>query len=128
MTPQEAVIRNLYAAFAARDGAALGQLIADDAAWVVPGASPVAGTYRGRQAIFDYFAELGRRSGGTFRAELLDVLVGADSVAALARARGERAGRTYDGRYLLLCEVADGQVTRAVLLNEDPIAFDAFWA
>lgn len=127
VTPQEAAVRNLYGAFAARDGDALRRLIADDAAWVVPGRSRVAGTYRGHQAIFDYFAELGRLSGGTFRAELVDVLAGASSAAALARARGERDGRSYDGRYLLLCEVADGRITRAVLMNEDPVAFDEFW-
>lgn len=129
VTPQEAVIRNLYQAFAARDGESLRRLIAEDAAWIVPGQSPVGGTYRGHQAIFDYFTDLGRRSRGTFRAELVDVLVGAGTeVAALARARGEREGRTYDGRYLLLCEVADGRVTRATLCNEDPVAFDAFWS
>jgi ketosteroid isomerase-like protein len=127
MRPQEAVVRNLYAAFAARDREELARLIADDAAWVVPGTSPIAGTYRGHQAIFAYFADLAARSGGTFRASLLDVLVGSESAAALARAQGERDGKSYDGRYLLLCDVADGQVRRAVLMNEDPVAFDDFW-
>lgn len=128
VTPQEELIRNLYSAFAARDGEALRRLIAGDAAWVVPGKSPIAGEHRGHQAIFDYFAELARRSDGTFKGELLDVLVGRDSAAALARARGEREGRTYDSRYLLFCELADGRITRALLLNEDPLAFDAFWS
>lgn len=128
MRSQEAVIRNLYAAFAARDSGALARLIADDATWAVAGTSPIAGTYRGQQAIFAYFADLAARSGGTFRAELLDVLVGEQSVAALARARGERNGNSYDGRYLLLCDLADGRVTRAVLMNEDPVAFDDFWS
>jgi ketosteroid isomerase-like protein len=128
MRPQEAVIRNLYAAFASRDRDALARLIADDAAWVVPGTSPVAGTYRGQHAIFAYFAELAARSDGTFRAALVDVLVGETSAAALATATGSREGRSYDGRYLLLCDVSEGRVTRAVLMNEDPVAFDAFWS
>lgn len=129
MQPQEAVIRDLYAAFGARDREALGRLIADDAAWVVPGQSPIAGTYRGHAAIFSYFADLAQRSGGSFRAELLDVLVGADgAAAALARATGTRDGKSYAGSYLLLCQVAGGRITRAVLFNEDPVAFDDFWS
>jgi ketosteroid isomerase-like protein len=122
------VIRNLYAAFAARDAGALARLIADDAAWVVPGQSPVAGTHRGHQAIFAYLADLAARSGGTFRASLVDVLSGETNVAALATATGSRDGREYAGRYLLLCDVADGRITRAVLFNEDPVEFDAFWS
>ncbi len=128
VTSQEAVIRNLYTAFAARDGEALRRLIAEDAAWVVPGHSPVAGEHRGHQAIFDYFAELARRSDGTFKGELLDVLVGAERAAALALATGERDGHVYHGRYLLLCDISAGRVTRAILLPEDPIAFDSFWS
>lgn len=128
VTPQEAVIRNLYTAFAARDGEALRLLIAEEAAWVVPGQSPVAGEHRGHQAIFDYFAELARRTEGTFKGQLLDVLVGADRAAALALATGERDGHVYHGRYLLLCDITAGQVTRAILLPEDPVAFDTFWS
>jgi hypothetical protein len=128
VTPQEALIRNLYTAFAARDGESLRRLIAEDAAWVVSGQSPVAGEHRGQQAIFDYFAELARRSEGTFKGQLLDVLVGTDRAAALALATGERDGHVYHGRYVLLCDIAAGQVTRAILLPEDPIAFDTFWS
>jgi uncharacterized protein len=128
MSAQAAVVRTLYAAFAARDRDALTRLIAEDAAWIVPGGSPIAGTYRGHEAILAYFAELARLSAGTFRAELVDVLAGSGrEVAALARATGSRDGRSYEGRYLLLCDVSDGRVTRAVLFNEDPVAFDAFW-
>lgn len=129
MRPQEAVIRNLYAAFASRDRDGLARLIAADAEWVVPGTSPIAGTYRGQQAIFSYFADLAARSGGTFRASLVDVLVGETSTAALATATGSRDGRDdHAGRYLLLCDVADGRITKAVLFNEDPVAFDDFWS
>ena len=128
MTPQAAVVRNLYTAFAARDVDAMRRLIADDASWVVPGKSPVAGEHRGHQAIFDYFLELSRRSDGTFRGQLIDVLVGEGRAAALALATGERAGHLYHGRYLLLCDIDGGRVVRAVLLPEHPIAFDAFWA
>jgi hypothetical protein len=55
------------------------RFFAPDAVWILPGRGPMAGVHRGVAEIHaNFFARLGPLSGGTFRAELLDVAVGED--------------------------------------------------
>jgi hypothetical protein len=72
--PNAALVERLYAAFDAGDKESLKKLIAEDAVWHVPGATEVSGDHRGHEAIFAYLQKLADLSGGTFRAELIDVL------------------------------------------------------
>jgi uncharacterized protein len=72
-----AVVRRLYAAVAARDLAAVGECFHEDAVWYLPGTNALSGTHRGWPAIRDdLLARQGPISGGTFRAQLLDLAVG----------------------------------------------------
>jgi ketosteroid isomerase-like protein len=41
--------------YAGGDSGPLEELLADDVVWHVPGTSPIAGDYRGRQAVIGYF-------------------------------------------------------------------------
>ena len=41
--------------YAGGDLAAVGALLAEDVVWHVPGTSPIAGEYRGREAVVGYF-------------------------------------------------------------------------
>ena len=52
----------------------------------------MAGTIRGREAIFRFLARLPKETNGTYESQLIDVLA-PDRAAALYRASGERAGR-----------------------------------
>lgn len=125
--PTRAVVDELYRAFAARDAATLERLLAR-AEWRVPGGSRVGGTYRGPAEVMGYFAKLRELSGGTFRAEVLDVMASEGRAAVLARATGTREGRAaYDTSYVLVLEVRGGAILTATLFNEDQAAFDAFW-
>lgn len=121
-------MRDLYAAFDARDVPKLQALLAADADWIIPGASPVSGRYHGHAAIFGLFAALGQRSGGTFRAKLRDVYAGEAGAVALADVSGQREGRSYQSTYLLRFAIRDGTIREARLYNEDQAAFEAFWA
>ena len=56
--PNVARIRDGYAAFAKGDFAALTDLLAEDLVWHQGGRSQLAGDYRGREAVFGYFAKL----------------------------------------------------------------------
>lgn len=123
-----ALVRRLYAAFDARDGAALAQLIHEDAAWHVPGRSALAGEHAPREKVFAFFGELAARSGGTFHAQVEDVYASNTGAVALARVRAERPGKRYASRYLLRFRIEGGRVREAWLWNEDQAAFDAFWA
>lgn len=122
------VVRRLFDAFARKDGFGLRGLFAEDAVWRVPGASAMAGTYSGRDAIFRFLGRLPKETGGTYTSGLIDVLASPDRAAALYRASGERDGRRLDLDQLLLFRLRDGLVTEVLALPSDPAVFDAFWA
>ena len=127
-TENEAIVRRIFDAFARKEGLALRGLFAEDAVWTVAGHGVMAGTYRGREAIFRFLAKLPKETGGTYRSELIDVLASDDRAAALYRARGTRYGRTLELEQVLLFTLQDGLVARVLALPSDPDAFEAFWA
>lgn len=122
------VVRTIFAAFARKEGLALRGVFARDAVWVVPGASGVAGTYRGREAIFRFLARLPKETNGTYGSQLIDVLASDERAAALYRATGERRGQRLDLLQVLLFRLERGVVVEVLALPSDPVAFDAFWA
>lgn len=124
----EAVVRRMFDAFARREGFALRGLFADDAVWTVPGRSVMAGTHRGRDAIFRFLARLPKETDGTYGSELLDVLASGERAAALYRARGSRRGRTLELDQVLLFRIDAGLVREVLALPSDPEEFEAFWA
>jgi len=124
----EATVRRIFDAFARKEGFALRGLFAEDAVWIVPGSSVMAGVYRGRDEIFRFLARLPKETEGTYDSELVDVLASDGRAAALYRARGTRHGRTLELDQVLLFTIADGLVQRVLALPSDPEAFEAFWA
>jgi len=124
----DAVVRRIFDAFARREALSLRGLFAEDAVWTVPGAGVMAGTHHGRDAILRFLARLPKETDGTYRSELVDVLVSDARAAALYRARGTRNGRTLELDQLLLFTFEDGVVSRVLALPSDPGAFEAFWA
>jgi ketosteroid isomerase-like protein len=123
-----ALVGRIFAAFARREGFALRGLFAPDAVWTVPGHGVMAGTYRGRDAIFRFLARLPKETDGTYRSELIDVLASDSRAAALYRARGTRRGRTLELDQVLLFRIEDGLVREVLALPSDPDAFETFWA
>ena len=123
-----AIVRRIFGAFARKEGLALRGLFAEDAVWSVPGRGVMAGTYRGREAIFRFLAKLPKETDGTYSSELIDVLTSEDRAAALYRARGRRLGRTLELDQLLVFRIEDGLVREVLALPSDPEAFEAFWA
>ena len=124
----EAVVREIFGAFARKEGFALRGLFAEDAVWSVPGRGVMAGTYRGRDEIFRFLTRLPKETDGTYGSELVDVLASDTRAAALYRARGARRGRTLELDQVLLFTLEDGCVTRVLALPSDPDAFEEFWA
>jgi len=123
-----AIVERIFDAFARKEGLALRGLFGEDAVWHVPGRGVMAGTYRGREAIFRFLAELPKQTDGSYRSELIDVLASDDRAAALYRARGERHGRTLELDQVLLFRIAGAHVQEVLALPSDAGAFEAFWA
>ncbi len=122
------IVRRIFDAFARKDGFALRGLFAEDAVWCVPGASVMAGSYAGRDAIFAFLGRLPKETGGTYSSRLIDVLSSDERAAALYRASGERHGLELDLDQLLLFTFRDGQVETVLALPTDLAAFETFWA
>ena len=127
-TENVGLVRQIFEAFAHKQGFALRGLFAEDAVWTVPGRGAMAGVYRGREEIFRFLARLPKETSGTYGSELVDVLASDERAAALYRARGERRGRTLELEQVLLFRIEDGLVLEVLALPSDPEAFEAFWA
>jgi ketosteroid isomerase-like protein len=123
-----ALVRRFYAAFSARDLEAVEACLAPDVVWHLPGRSAIAGEHRGWAAIRDDFlVKLGTLSGGTFRAELIDLLVGDEHVVALQRATAAHEGRHLDVGACQLIRVRDGRIVDVRGHYSDQYAVDGFW-
>ena len=127
-SPNAAIVRRIFDAFARKEGFALRGLFAEDAVWNVPGSGVMAGVYRGRDEIFRFLARLPKETDGTYSSELVDVLASDRRAAALYRARGTRHGRTLELDQVLLFTIEDGLVREVLALPSDPDSFEAFWA
>lgn len=122
------VVRRFYAAVAQRDMATAAGCFAADAVWHLPGASAIAGDHVGWDAIRDDFlGRLAPLSGGTFRAELVDVAVGESYVVAVQHATAHREDRTLDITGCQLMTVRDGLIREVRGHYSDQAALDSFW-
>ncbi len=117
-------LRKGYKAFAEGDMEALAEIISEAAVWHIPGKSPLAGDYKGRDAIFGYFAKLMEVTGGTFKAELVHAL-GDDSFAvALQRSTATAQGRAYTGTDVLVDRIENGSAVETWVYLENQDLFD----
>jgi ketosteroid isomerase-like protein len=122
------VVRRLYQAIMDRDFVAAERCFAPDARWLLPGTSPIAGEHRGWTQIRDNFmAKLGPLSGGTFRAELVDVAAGAHFVIAVQHATASYGGTSLDITACQLMTIRDGLIHEVRGHYSDQEALDAFW-
>jgi ketosteroid isomerase-like protein len=123
-----AVVRRLYVAVAARSPAAIGECFDEEAVWHLPGTNALSVTHRGWPAIRDdLLAKQGPISGGTFRAQLLDLAVGSEYIVAIVHATAERAGYRLDQTVCQLMRVRRGKIVEVRGHYADEAALNAFW-
>jgi len=126
--PNVGLLRKGYEAFAKGDMATLTELFSEDAVWHVPGANPISGVHRGRDAVFAAFAKTGQLSGGTLKIELHDVLSNDEHAVALTRETASRQGKQYDMLEVAVYHVRNGKVTEYWAFPEDQRRYDEFWS
>ena len=123
-----AVVRRLYTAVAAGDLTAVGECFDENAVWHLPGTNALSGTHRGWPAIRDdLLARQRPLSGGTFRAQLLDLAVGDRYIVAIVHATAERAGHRLDQTVCQLMRVQQGKIIEVRGHYADEAALNAFW-
>ena len=126
--PNAALLRKAHEAFSKGDMATLTEVIAEDTLWHIAGKGPLAGEYKGREAVFGFFKKINELSGGTFKMEDHDILGTDDHVVALTKMGATRAGKILNTNF---CEVAhwrNGQIVEDRLFAYDQYAFDDFWS
>ena len=122
-------IRELFDAFRSGDIETTRAVIAEDAVWHFPGRrGQLAGTHRGRDAIFAFLLNAWALTDGTIHLELLDVLANDGHAVALFRGHGQRQGRTLDNPTCLRIRIDQGRVIEVWEFVWDLYAVDEFWS
>lgn len=130
-TPDPAVelVRQGYAAFNAGDFSTLSAILSRDVVHHAPGSSQIAGEYKGIDTVLDYYRKLGELTGGSLRADLIDVHSdGRGHVMALHQASATRNGVTRVARESILFTVLGERIVELLELHADLAGNDAFFA
>ncbi|MEO5780628.1 MULTISPECIES: nuclear transport factor 2 family protein [Arthrobacter] len=122
------LVRRGYEAFNAGDMATLTEIFAEDAVWHVAGNNVLSGTKQGRDAVLAYFGELGARSAGTLKVDILDIVGGDRHTVGIQHNSAENNGRSMDLDVAIAFEIRDGRITAGQEFIEDTAKSDEFWA
>src|ERR1700680_1623912 len=87
--------RRAYEAFATGDMASVGALMAAGVVWHVSGVSPLAGDYKGKDAVFGFFGKLMEVTGGTFKLEVHDILANDEHTVTLVSQTADKDGKKF---------------------------------
>jgi uncharacterized protein len=125
--PNEVLTRKLYEAFGKGDMEAVLALCHDDIVFHVPGKAPFSGDHT-KSDFGEWMGQVMRISGGTFREDILDILVSDDHVLVLLDHHFERNGRRVQYCTAHLWEVKDGRFSEWRELPDDQDEFTAAWS
>lgn len=117
MHPNEAVVRDLYAARERGDLEAVGGLLAADIEWHEP--YEYLGHIHGREAVLAALRETVAATRGSFHITLHDLLASDDHAVALVDWRAERDGHALAGREVAVYHVREGRVSEVWFYTED---------
>lgn len=126
--PNEDLLRKGYEAFAQSDLGTVKEIFADDIVFHVPGRGLISGEYRGRDAVFGFFAKGQELSAGALRIELHDVAATDEHAITLQINRAERGGKTLEARIVAVYHLRDGKATEARFFTDSQYENDEFWS
>ena len=126
--PNATLMKQLYELFSQGDVEGFLKFMADEVVWHVPGRCPIAGDYKGREAVLGYLSAIDELSGGTYEiSEVHDVIANDDHVVGLHHSTGTRPGKTYDYNETVIMHIRDGMVTEVWEVYGDQYEIDDFW-
>jgi uncharacterized protein len=120
-----AVVRRLMAAFSARDRAEIEAVLAEDCVWRVPGGSPLAGVYTGRDEVFGLFGRLRRTFDGPAAFDVVDIAESGHRAISYQYGIVTVGGRELRMKECLVYRLRDGKVVEVDEFQYDQAAFDA---
>ena len=126
--PNEELARSGYKAFADGDLDAIGGIFAEDVVWHISGSSPLARDYRGKDEVLGFLGNVMSATGGTFRAEVHDILANDEHAVVIVTVSAERDGKKLSTRQVAVYHNRDGQQTEAWFCFEDTTIADAMFS
>ena len=122
--PNVARIRDGYAAFAKGDFETLNQTFAEDVLWHEGGRSQLAGDYRGREAVYEFFGKLMELTEGSFHIDVQSLLADDDHGVALVNETASRGSRRAEMFNAHIFRMRDGMVVEFWESSTDQYAMD----
>ena len=126
--PNEELLRKGYAAFDTYDLDTIRALFADDIVWHVGGRSQLAGTLKGKDEVFGWFAKLLTLSEGTFKINVHDIIANDNHAVVLSNDTAQRGDKHLDVQAVAIFHIENNQVKEAWFFNSDVYAYDEFFA
>lgn len=103
------------------------ETIHDDIVWHAGGNGPLAGEYKGKQAVMELFMKYGQLTEGTSEFDVHDILASEDHTVVLGTASATRHGRTHTSRFVDITHANEhGQAKEFWRFVEDQAADDEF--
>lgn len=125
--PNAAVLERLFQAFQSGDSQAMAALFADDVVFHMPGRGRMAGTFKGKEAVFGWLEGMGAAAGEGFEADVHAIMADDEHAVALITERGEKNGKTYEWREVDVYHVSNGKITEGWVIFDDLYAADEFF-
>ena len=101
----------------------------DDLQLHIPGRSPHAGTFRGRDAVLAYYTRIFQDTEGRFENLGVDDILASDTHAAsLVRWRVQRGGKTLEIDRVVIYRIEDGKIAEIWVRDWDQYAYDELFA
>jgi ketosteroid isomerase-like protein len=123
----ESTIREAYAAFGRGDVDGYLQACTQDFSFNIPGRGAIAGSWRGKEGIYELARMAMEATGGSFREEVEDVLANDQHAVVLARHQFTRGGESQEYRTAHVYDVRDGKLAKCWEQPQDLSAFDEAW-
>jgi YbgC/YbaW family acyl-CoA thioester hydrolase len=113
--------------YAGGDLAPVEELLASNVVWHVPGTSPIAGDYRGRDAVLEYFRVRRELAGGAIGIAARGDAHDPEAVVQLADGSARLGGEDVVWRTAGVYRVAGGRIAEAWLVPLDQEQFERAW-
>ena len=117
--PNKEMVEQAYAAFAEGDIATIMGFWADDIVWHAGGDNPLAGDHAGKEAVAAFLGGIVQATGGTFRAELQNVLADDTNGYSLHRGTATRDGEDLEAWSVLGYRFRDGKIAEIWTFDYD---------
>jgi uncharacterized protein len=119
--------RKGYEAFNKSDIETVMALITDDCVWHGGPFGPLAGDYKGKAAVMEFFGKFGQLTQGSYKGDIHDILASEEHTVVLGTATITRNGKTRKDKFVdTVHPDSQGRVKEFWRFFEDPTGLEEF--